>query len=59
MFHLMQELGAMGEGSSVVQRRPHTPMSTVIAAAAYYQHHFTNPDLEGAVGATFNVRSSR
>ena len=50
---LMQELGMMGEGNAVFQRRERTPLSTLLAAAAYYQQNYQLDD--ATIPATFEV----
>ena len=54
----MHDLGHMGEGNAVKTRRLHVPRSTVLAAAAYYQHTFADPAFENSIPATFQVRTT-
>lgn len=51
----MQELGMMGESNAVMLRRERTPLSTFLAACAYYRANFAEDD--ASYPATFEVPS--
>mgnify|MGYP001806042449 CR=1 FL=1 len=54
LFHLMQELRAMGESTALVQRsRRPLPRTVFLEAARLYQRHFAEPD--GRLPATFEI----
>ena len=53
-WDLMCELGRMGEGNGVILSRDRVPLSTLAAAAAYYQQLYQDPE-DGSIPATFQV----
>jgi len=54
MFHLTEYIQDMGENNCLQMRRPHTPRSTFIAAAACYDHMYGDRTT-GKVPASFEV----
>ena len=50
----MAELGLMGEGNAIRQRRVRTPFSTILATSAIYEQLYKDPKIEG-VPASFHV----
>ncbi|KAJ9069006.1 hypothetical protein DSO57_1022992 [Entomophthora muscae] len=54
MFHLIEDLEAMGDSNGILVRNPFIKRDTLIAAAAIYEAAHGNED--GTVPATFQVR---
>jgi NADH dehydrogenase [ubiquinone] 1 alpha subcomplex assembly factor 5 len=52
MFALMRDLQGMAENNAALRRRPYTPRSTIMAAAAIYESLYGK---DGYIPATFQI----